>query len=108
MNVVTIEQNDAAAQSYVEGENHSPRQGLFPSRFAPRRFEPRFSLDFYNLQYFCQNHGFEMKQVRRWYRLRKIGAKGNPKLLTLKQLHAEIDRQIRIPLGLEPILRRAA
>ena len=108
MNVITIEQHDAAAQIHVEGGNHSPRQGLFPSRFVPRRFEPRFSLDFYNLQYFCTGHGFDLQQIRGRYRIRKIGAKWGKKLLTLKQLHAEIDRQIRIPLGLEPILRRAA
>ncbi len=76
------------------------------SSIKPRRFEKGFSSSFFNLQYFCLIHGYDFVYVKRAYQLRKRG-EARSKPMPWQQALAEIDRVIRIPLGLEPIVRSA-
>lgn len=70
----------------------------------PRRFEPGFRTDFEGLQMFCDSHGYQFGMYRGRYILRPHGERGLPKLFTKAEVLREVDRQIRIPRGYEPIL----
>lgn len=67
-----------------------------------RKFKPGDSSDMISLQAFARQQGYSLTQSKHRYLLKKEGAPGRPKAMTLDELMQEIDA-LRIAAGMQPL-----
>jgi hypothetical protein len=71
----------------------------------PRHFEHGLRTTYEGLASFCGHNGFVLMEINRQvWTLQKRGDKGRAKPLKRREAIEAIDKRIRIPAGLQPIL----
>ncbi|MGV4796161.1 hypothetical protein [Rhizobium sp. F40D2] len=68
-----------------------------------RKFGRGFTSDWIYLRDVFKGFGYELKTVRQFYVVHKIGSKGGPKRLTRVQAIREIDR-VLVANGMQPFM----